>query len=123
MTLVYAIIEATPRGWPTRSCSPASPPRALLGAAFVVWERRVAVADAAAARSSRDPRFTVASLGVGLVFFAMMGSVFAFTQFLQFAHGFSALEAGAAMLPLALGLVIGSGALRPSSPAASAAPG
>ena len=40
----------------------------------------------------------------------MMGSVFAFTQFLQFAHGFSALEAGAAMLPLALGLVIGSGA-------------
>ena len=39
-----------------------------------------------------------------------MGSVFAFTQYLQFAHGFSALEAGAAMLPLALGLVIGSGA-------------
>ena len=61
--------------------------------------------------SSRDPRFTVASVGVGLVFFALMGSVFAFTQFLQFAHGYSALEAGAAMLPLALGLVIGSGAL------------
>ena len=40
----------------------------------------------------------------------MMGSVFAFTQYLQFAHGYSALEAGAAMLPLALGLVIGSGA-------------
>jgi hypothetical protein len=39
----------------------------------------------------------------------MMGSVFAFTQFLQFAHGYSALEAGAMMLPLALGLVIGSG--------------
>ena len=58
----------------------------------------------------RDPRFTVASVGVALVFFAMMGSVFAFTQYLQFAHGFSALEAGAAMLPLALGLVIGSGA-------------
>ena len=57
-----------------------------------------------------DPSFTVASLGVGLVFFAMMGSVFAFTQFLQFAHGYSALEAGAAMLPLALGLVLGSGA-------------
>ena len=57
-----------------------------------------------------DPSFTVASVGVGLVFFAMMGSVFAFTQFLQFAHGYSALEAGAAMLPLALGLVVGSGA-------------
>jgi len=57
-----------------------------------------------------DRRFSVASVGVGLVFFAMMGSVFAFTQYLQFAHGYSALEAGAAMLPLALGLVIGSGA-------------
>ena len=58
----------------------------------------------------KNPSFTVASVGVGLVFFAMMGSVFAFTQYLQFAHGFSPLEAGAAMLPLALGLVIGSGA-------------
>ena len=57
-----------------------------------------------------NPSFTVASVGVGLVFFAMMGSVFAFTQYLQFAHGYSALEAGAAMLPLALGLVVGSGA-------------
>ena len=57
-----------------------------------------------------DPRFTVASASVGLIFFAMMGSVFAFTQYLQFAHGFSALEAGAAMLPLALGLVMGAGA-------------
>ena len=44
----------------------------------------------------RDARFTVASVGVGLVFFAMMGSVFAFTQYLQFAHGYSALQAGAA---------------------------
>jgi len=56
-----------------------------------------------------DRRFSIASLGVGIVFFSMMGSVFAFTQFLQFAHGYSALEAGAAMLPLALGLVVGSG--------------
>ena len=58
----------------------------------------------------RNPSFSVASVSVGLVFFAMMGSVFAFTQYLQFAHGYSALEAGAAMLPLALGLVVGSGA-------------
>ena len=65
----------------------------------------------------------MASLGVALVFFAMMGSVFAFTQFLQFAHGYSALEAGAAMLPLALGLVIGSGRLQPTRRPRSAARG
>jgi hypothetical protein len=58
-----------------------------------------------------NPGFTVASVGVGLVFFAMMGSVFAFTQYLQFAVGFSALEAGAAMLALdTFGLALAMGA-------------
>jgi EmrB/QacA subfamily drug resistance transporter len=109
VTLVYAIIEATPRGWTdplVLGCFAAS---AVLAAAFVAWERRVA-SPMLPLRFFANPSFTVASAGVGLVFFAMMGSVFAFTQFLQFAHGFSALEAGAAMLPLALGLVIGAGA-------------
>jgi EmrB/QacA subfamily drug resistance transporter len=108
-TLVYAIIEATPRGWTdpvVLACFAAS---AVLAVAFVVWERRVA-SPMLPLRFFADPRFSVASLSIGLVFFAMMGSVFAFTQYLQFAHGFSALEAGAAMLPLALGLVIGAGA-------------
>jgi MFS family permease len=109
VSLVYAIIEATPRGWTdplVLGCFAAS---ALLAVAFVAWERRVE-SPMLPLRFFANPSFTVASLGVGLVFFAMMGSVFAFTQYLQFAHGFSALEAGAAMLPLALGLVIGAGA-------------
>src|SRR3954447_23250863 len=109
VTLVYGIIEATPRGWTdplVLGCFAAS---AVLATAFIAWERRVASPMLPLA-FFRNPNFTVASAGVGLVFFAMMGSVFAFTQYLQFAHGYSALEAGAAMLPLALGLVIGSGA-------------
>ena len=109
VTLVYAIIEATPRGWSDPLVLSGFAAAAALGAAFVVWERRVA-SPMLPLKFFSDPSFTVASLGVGLVFFAMMGSVFAFTQFLQFAHGYSALEAGAAMLPLALGLVLGSGA-------------
>ena len=108
-TLVYSIIEATPRGWADPLVLAGFAAAAALGALFILWERRVA-SPMLPLRFFADPRFTVASLGVALVFFAMMGSVFAFTQFLQFAHGYSALEAGAAMLPLALGLVIGSGA-------------
>src|SRR5215207_7175117 len=108
VTLVYGIIEATPRGWSDPLVLGCFAAAAVLGAVFVMWERKVASPMLPLA-FFRDPRFTVASVGVGLVFFAMMGSVFAFTQYLQFAHGFSALEAGAAMLPLALGLVIGSG--------------
>src|SRR5919107_5060985 len=79
-----------------------------LNVPIVAWERRVA-SPMLPLSFFRNPNFTVASLAVGLVFFAMMGSVFAFTQYLQFAHGYSALEAGAMMVPLALGLVVGSG--------------
>jgi EmrB/QacA subfamily drug resistance transporter len=109
VTLVYGIIEATSRGWTDPVVLGCFAAAAILGAAFVAWERRVAEPMLPLGFFS-NPSFTVASVGVGLVFFAMMGSVFAFTQYLQFAHGFSALEAGAAMLPLALGLVVGSGA-------------
>jgi EmrB/QacA subfamily drug resistance transporter len=109
VTLVYGIIEATPRGWTDPLVLGCFAAAAILAAAFVAWERRVPEPMLPLGFFS-DPRFTVASVGVGLIFFAMMGSVFAFTQYLQFAHGYSALEAGAAMLPLALGLVVGSGA-------------
>ena len=110
VTLVYGIIEATPRGWTDPLVLGCFARRRgarrrvhRLGAPG--RRRRCCRCGSSATRASPSPR-----VGVGLVFFAMMGSIFAFTQFLQFAHGFSALEAGAAMLPLALGLVIGSGA-------------
>ncbi len=107
--LVFAIIEATPRGWTDPLVLGCFGAAAVLAVAFVAWERRVA-SPMLPLKFFANPSFTVASVGVGLVFFAMMGSVFAFTQYLQFAHGYSALEAGASMLPLALGLVVGSGA-------------
>lgn len=44
-----------------------------------------------------------------MAFFALLGGIFALTQYLQFAHGYSAIEAGAIMSPMALGLVIGAG--------------
>ncbi len=109
VTLVYGIIEATVRGWTDPVVLGCFAAAVALGVGFVAWERR-APAPMLPLNFFRDARFTVASAGIGLVFFALMGSVFAFTQYLQFALGFSALEAGAAMLPLALGLVIGSGA-------------
>ncbi len=108
-TLVFGIIEATPRGWTDPLVLACFAAAAVLAVAFVWWERRVA-SPMLPLTFFANPRFTVASAGIGLVFFALMGSVFAFTQYLQFAHGFSPLEAGAAMLPLALGLVMGSGA-------------
>jgi hypothetical protein len=57
----------------------------------------------------RNARFSVGTLAVSVAFFALLGGIFALTQYLQFAHGYSAIEAGAIMTPLALGLVMGAG--------------
>ena len=109
VAFVYAIIEATPRGWSDPVVLGGFAVALVLGGAFVAWERRVA-APMLPLEFFRKRAFTVASGGVALVFFALMGSIFGYTQFLQLVHGLSALEAGVAMLPLAAGLVLGSGA-------------
>jgi hypothetical protein len=57
----------------------------------------------------RSARFSVGTAAVSVAFFALLGGIFALTQYLQFAHGFSAIEAGAIMSPMALGLMIGAG--------------
>jgi predicted MFS family arabinose efflux permease len=106
--LVYAIIEAPNKGWTDPviiACFVAS---AVLAAAFVRWELRTP-APMLNLDFFRNPRFSVASGGIGIASFALFGGIFGMTQFLQDAHGFSALQAGAAMTPLALGLVMGAG--------------
>ena len=57
----------------------------------------------------RNARFSVGTAAVSAAFFALLGGIFALTQYLQFAHGYSAIEAGAIMTPMALGLMIGAG--------------
>jgi EmrB/QacA subfamily drug resistance transporter len=106
VSLVYGIIEAA--GWTSASTLGFFGLALALGAAFIAWELRTK--DPMLNLSFfRDPRFSIASLGLGLASFALFGAIFAMTQFLQDALGYSALEAGAAMVPIAFGLVIGSG--------------
>jgi EmrB/QacA subfamily drug resistance transporter len=107
-SLVFALIEAPDRGWGSAlilSCFAAA---AVLAAAFIRWELRTA--DPMLDLSYfRNRRFSIASLGIGIASFSLFGAVFGSTQFLQDAHGYSPLEAGAAMVPIALGLVAGAG--------------
>jgi MFS transporter, DHA2 family, multidrug resistance protein len=107
-TLVYGIIEAPETGWTdpvNLACFGAA---AVLAAAFVRWELTTAT-PMLNLDFFRNPRFSVASGGIGIASFSLFGSIFALTQFLQDAHGYSALEAGTAMVPLAAGLVMGAG--------------
>ena len=54
----------------------------------------------------RNPRFSAASAGITLTFFAMFGSVFIYTQYLQFVLGYSPLQSGVRLLAIALPMMI-----------------
>ena len=106
--LVYAIIEAPEKGWTSALVIGSLTASLVLLGAFVAWERRIAepMLDLG---FFRNARFSVGTAAVSTAFFALLGGIFALTQYLQFAHGYSAIEAGAIMTPMALGLAIGAG--------------
>jgi EmrB/QacA subfamily drug resistance transporter len=106
--LVYGIIEAPENGWLSGRVLGALTAAAVLLVAFFVWERRTPdpMLDLGFFRSRR---FSVGTAAVSVAFFALLGGIFALTQYLQFAHGYSAIEAGAIMSPMALGLMLGAG--------------
>lgn len=74
-------------------------------AAFVWYERRIAH-PAFDVSYFRDPRFATAVGMIGIVFFAMMGAMFFLVFYLQIVLGFSALQAGALMIPFAAAQLI-----------------
>jgi len=98
--LVYAIIEAPSRGWT------AAVVLIMFGVSFVLltvffsWEYRTEH-PMLKLEFFRNPRFSAASGAIFLVFFAMFGTVFLLTQYLQFVLGFNPLEAGIRVLPIA----------------------
>ncbi|MEV5556506.1 DHA2 family efflux MFS transporter permease subunit [Nonomuraea wenchangensis] len=77
---------------------------AVLGV-FVWWERRIdhPVFDV---RSFANPKFGSAIGMMGIVFFAMMGGMFFLTFYLQIVLGYTALQAGALMIPFAAAQLI-----------------
>lgn len=103
--LVYGIIEGPDNGWmSTQTLVTFGAAIAILGA-FVAWELK-AKDPMLDLGYFRNPRFTAATTAITLVFFAMFGSYFLFTQYLQFVHGYSPLSAGVRILPWALAYLI-----------------
>jgi EmrB/QacA subfamily drug resistance transporter len=98
--LVYTVIEAPEQGWASTRTLVGFAAAALLLAAFAGWERRVRepMIDL---RLFADLRFSAASGAVTVAFFALSGFIFLITQYFQFLNGYSPLETGVRMLPVA----------------------
>ena len=79
---------------------------ALALAAFVRWELRIRepMLDV---RLFRNRRFSAASGSITLAFFALFGTMFFLTQYLQLVLGYGAFESGVRLMPVAAGLILG----------------
>jgi len=105
ISLVYGIIEAPQDGWTSPKILTAFALAAVVLGTFAWWETHTdhPMLDV---RFFQNPRFTAASTGITLTFFAMFGSMFLFTQYFQFVMGYSALQTGVRLLPMAITMLI-----------------
>jgi len=108
LALVYGIIEAPSQGWLDPTIDACLAVGLAVLALFIVWERHTG-SPMLDMQLFRNPRFSVAGLAISGASFTLMGSIFLLTQYLQLAHGYTPLGAGAAMVPIAFGIVIGAG--------------
>jgi EmrB/QacA subfamily drug resistance transporter len=103
--LLFGVIEGPGKGWSDPTIVASFTAAAVLLVSFVFWERHSdhPLLDV---RIFANPRFSAASVAVTLVFFAMFGALFFVSQYLQFVLGYSALESGVRLLPLAASLMV-----------------
>ena len=103
--LLWSIIEAPIRGWHSVIVLGAGAGAVVLLISFISWERH-STHPMLVLEPFRNRRFSVAMAAVALAVFALMGTLFVLTQYLQFSLGFSALAAGIRILPIAAILAI-----------------
>jgi Na+/melibiose symporter-like transporter len=104
--LVYGIIRGgSGRGWTTPGVLVP-----LLGGlgllALFVWLQRRSRHPALDVSLFRNPAFSAAACALGLNFFALQGATFYLVYYLQGALGYSPLQSGAALIPVALGMAL-----------------
>jgi EmrB/QacA subfamily drug resistance transporter len=105
--LVYGIIEAGVVGWTDPNVLRAFGAAAFLLGAFTWWESRAASAMLPLS-FFKNMSFTGANLALVLLMFSMYGAVFFLSQYFQSVQGYSALNAGLLLFPLALLVTVGS---------------
>jgi EmrB/QacA subfamily drug resistance transporter len=100
VALVYAIIEAPSDGWTSATILVSFTAAAVLLAAFLWWESR-AEHPMLQLAFFKNPRFSAGAGAITMVFFAMFGTIFLLTQYLQFVLGYTPLQTGIRVMPIA----------------------
>ena len=105
--LLWAIIEAPTEGWGSPLVIGIGLASIATLGAFVGWEAR---SDHPMLKLAffRDRRFSIAAAAECLGLFGLFGGLFVQTQFLQFELGYSPLQAGLRILPIAAVVVVSS---------------
>jgi EmrB/QacA subfamily drug resistance transporter len=105
LAVIDAVIEGPERGWLSSTTIVEALAGLLLVAAFIRWELRVA-APLIDVRVFTHRAFSVAASAVALTFFALFGSLFALTQYLQLVAGYTPFGAGVRALPFAAAVLV-----------------
>ena len=104
--LIYTIIEAPERGWADPVTLAGFALAATVAVAFVLYELRTEnpMLDV---RYFRNSRLSAGAGSIGIAFMIMLGTMFLLTQYLQFVKGYSPLDTGIRLVPMALGFMMG----------------
>jgi EmrB/QacA subfamily drug resistance transporter len=105
--LVYGIIQAGITNWTDQHTLLAFGVAAVLLGLFAFWESHTPHAMLPAVLF-KNRTFSAANAALVLVMFAMYGSIFFLSQYLQSVQGYSALAAGVRLVPMAVLVTIGS---------------
>jgi EmrB/QacA subfamily drug resistance transporter len=103
--VLWSIIEAPVYGWTSALVIGVSFAGLAVLAGFTAWERHTSH-PMLSLRFFRQPSFSAPIVALGLAMFGLVGALFVLTQFLQFNLGYSALQAGVRMLPMAGAMVV-----------------
>ena len=104
-TLLWAIIDASGRGWSSPSIIGSLAAAVVMLGSFVVWERHTDH-PLLPLRFFRRRRYSVAIAALALTLFALLGMFFLMTQYLQSVLGYSALGSGFRIAPVAVALLV-----------------
>jgi EmrB/QacA subfamily drug resistance transporter len=104
-TLLWAVIEGPTRGWGSTPVLVGFAVGVVVLVAFAIWELTYS-SPMLDFHFFVNPRFSAASGSITLTFMALFGVIFLLTQYLQSVLGYSALKAGAVLLPMSATMMV-----------------